>query len=71
MVPLFSKTIVGSLHFTLPRRGHWLRKAANIKDKNNGAAVYLGSTLVVHNPLFFVPSNLAAIPPYSKSAMKN
>lgn len=29
-------------------------KAANIKSKNNGAAVYVGSSLTVHNPLFTV-----------------
>ena len=29
-------------------------KAANINDKNNSAAVYVGSTLKVHNPLFSV-----------------
>ena len=46
-------------------------KGGNIKDKNNGAAVYLGSPLAVHNPLFFVPSNLAAIPPSSRSLMEN
>ena len=27
---------------------------ANINDKNNSAAVYVGSTLKVHNPLFSV-----------------
>ena len=26
-------------------------KSANINDKNNSAAVYVGSTLKVHNPL--------------------
>ena len=35
-------------------RGDWLWKAANINDKNNSAAVYVGSTLKVHNPLFSV-----------------
>ena len=25
---------------------------ANIKDENNGAVVYVGSSLTVHNPLF-------------------
>ena len=35
-------------------RGDWLSKAANINDKNNSAAVYVGSTLKVHNPLFSV-----------------
>ena len=27
---------------------------ANINDKNNSAAVYVGSTVKVHNPLFSV-----------------
>ena len=27
---------------------------ANIKDENNGAVVYVGSSLTVHNPFFFV-----------------
>ena len=35
-------------------RGDWLWKATNINDKNNSAAVYVGSTLKVHNPLFSV-----------------
>ena len=35
-------------------RGDWLGKAANINDKNNSAAVCVGSTLKVHNPLFSV-----------------
>ena len=35
-------------------RGDWLCKAANINDKTNNAAVYVGSTLKVHNPLFSV-----------------
>ena len=29
-------------------------KSGNINDKNNGAAVYVGSTVKVHNPLFSV-----------------
>ena len=32
----------------------WLWKAANISDKNNSAAVYVQSTVKVHNPLFSV-----------------
>ena len=36
------------------RGDSWLWKAANINDKNNSAAVYVGSTLKVHNPLFSV-----------------
>ena len=27
---------------------------ANIKDENNGAVVYVGSSLTVHDSLFFV-----------------
>ena len=36
--------------------GDWLWKTADIKIKknNNSAAVYVGSSLTVHNPLFFV-----------------
>ena len=32
----------------------WLWKAANIKDKKKTAAVYVGSSITVHNPWFFV-----------------
>ena len=35
-------------------RGDWLGKPANMKVENNGAVVYVGSFLTVHNPLFFV-----------------
>ena len=35
-------------------RGDWLGKPANIKVENNGAVVYVGSSLTVHNPLFSV-----------------
>ena len=35
-------------------RGDWLGKPANKKKKNNGAVVYVGSSLTVNNPLFFV-----------------
>ena len=31
-------------------RGDWLGKPANTKVENNGAAVYVGSSLTVHNP---------------------
>ena len=34
--------------------GDWLGKPANIKVENNGAVVYVGSSLTVHNPLLFV-----------------
>ena len=42
------------LHKAIVIRGDWLWKAANINDKNNSAAVYVGSTVKVHNPLFSV-----------------
>ncbi|CAH3153085.1 unnamed protein product, partial [Porites evermanni] len=35
-------------------RVDWLGRPANIKVENNGAVVYVGSSLTVHNPLFFV-----------------
>ena len=35
-------------------RGNWWGKPANIKAENNGAVVYVGSSLTMHNPLFFV-----------------
>ena len=35
-------------------RGDCLWKTTNITYKNNGAAVYVGSSLKVHNPLFSV-----------------
>ena len=34
--------------------GDWLGKPANIKVENNGDIVYVGSSLTVHNTLFFV-----------------
>ena len=30
-------------------RGDWLGKLANTKVENNGASVYVGSSLIVHN----------------------
>ena len=41
---------------TIVSRGERVGKGANIKDKkveNNGAVVYVGSSLTVHNPFFF------------------
>ena len=35
-------------------RGDLLGKPANIKVENNGAVVFVGSSLTVHNPLVFV-----------------
>ena len=43
---------------TIVCRGDWLGKLANIKVENNGAVGYVGSSLTVHNPLFFVPHKL-------------
>ena len=34
-------------------RGDWLGKPAKIMGANNGAEVYVGSSLTVHNLLFF------------------
>ena len=35
-------------------KGDWLWKLANIEDKDESAAVYVGRFVTVHNPLFFV-----------------
>ena len=35
-------------------KGDRLGNPAKIKDENNGAVVYVGSSLTVHNPLFSV-----------------
>ena len=37
----------------IPSRRDWLGKPANIKVENNGDVVYVGSSLTVHNPLFY------------------
>ena len=42
------------LTYTIVGRGDWLSKPANIKVENNASVVYVGSSLTVHNPLFFV-----------------
>ena len=39
---------------TIVSRGDWLGNPANMKVENNGAVVFVGSSLIVHNPLFFV-----------------
>ena len=39
--------------FNIVSRGDRLEKPANIKVENNGAVGYVGSSLAVHNPLFF------------------
>ena len=43
-----------SLSYTIVSRGDWLGKPANITVENNGAVVYVWSSLTVHNPWFFV-----------------
>ena len=39
--------------FNIVSRGDRLEKPANIEVENNGAVGYVGSSLTVHNPLFF------------------
>ena len=46
------KTSKELLTFVMVTRGDWLWKAANINYRNNGAVVYVGSSLKLHNPLF-------------------
>ena len=48
------KTINLNICSDIVSRGNWLGKPANIKVENNGAIVYVGSSLTVHNPLLFV-----------------
>ena len=35
-------------------RGFWLSMASNVKHKNKGVAVYVGSYPVLYNPFFFL-----------------
>ena len=51
---LYVVTFVVFLVLSIVIRGDWLWEAANINDKNNSAAVYVGRTVKVHNPLFSV-----------------
>ena len=39
-------------------RGDWLRKVAKIKDKNKGAAEYVGKSMTVHNDRLFFCSQI-------------
>ena len=39
---------------SIASRGDWLKNPSNNKVENNGAVVYVGSSLTVHNPLFSV-----------------
>ena len=48
------KTINLNICSDIVSRGNWLGKPANIKVENNCAVGYVGSSLTVHNPLFFV-----------------
>ena len=41
-------------HRIIVSRGDWLGNPAKIKDENNCAVGYVGSSLTVHNPLFSV-----------------
>ena len=42
------------LEYVIVSRGDWLGNPENINVENNGAVVYVGSSLTVHNPLFSV-----------------
>ena len=42
------------LHLVIVCRGDWLLKAVNMKDDNNGDAVYVGIFLTLHNPVLVV-----------------
>ena len=48
------KTINFNICSDIVSRGHLLGKPANIKVENNCAVGYVGSSLTVYNPLFFV-----------------
>ena len=54
LLRLFRALQTSDVLHTIVSRGDWLGKPANIKVENNGAVVYVGSSLTVHNPLFFV-----------------
>ena len=43
-----------SVYLTIVSRRDWLGKPATIKVESNGAVGYVGSSLTMHNPLFFV-----------------
>ena len=52
---LMSKNVNNDVTMNPPvvSRGYWLSKASNVKHKNKGAAVYVGSSPALCNPLFF------------------
>ena len=56
LIPFFCRLLwyVFELRRTMIIRGDWLWKPTNIKVENNGAVIYVGSSLTVHNPCFFV-----------------
>ena len=37
------------MYQSIVSRGDWLGKPANVKFENNGAVVYVGSSLTLHN----------------------
>ena len=39
-------------HRIIVSRGEWLGNPTKIKDENDGAVGYVGSSLTIHNPLF-------------------
>ena len=51
--PAYQGSCFSFIIFSIVNRGDWLEKPANIKVENNGAVGYVGSSLTVHNPLFF------------------
>ena len=52
---LMSKNVNNDVTMNPPivSRGYWLSKASKIKHKNNGDAVYVGSSPMLYNLLFF------------------
>ena len=47
-------TVVFAFDFCIVSKGNWLWKPANITVENNGATVYVGSSMTVHKLTFFV-----------------
>ena len=54
----FSFCFVMTLILTIVSGGNWLWMLAKIKDANSIAAVYVGSSLTMHNPLIFLHNYL-------------
>ena len=51
---LLSPLSLLKLPYAIVSRGDWLWKPANIKVENNGDVGYVGGSLTMRNPLFFV-----------------